>query len=566
MSVQEVSPPATLTGDDSATFPRPNTSPVAYAPWAIAGAAAAWILVPLLNEYRAQLWSAEHYRFFPLLLGAVGWLAWRRSQTADPFVAHRIEWLRIGLWCFAVAATACAGLAASPFGAAVSLLLIAIAGLYEWRGTWALRTFLPVVAVLLLILRPPFNWDQKLIVAMQRSATAWASGVLDLAGIRHVADGVAIRLPERDVFVDEACSGVHSLFATLAFVAVFAAAARRGVVKSALLFVAAIFWVLVANILRVLAVVVLSTRYDLPVIDGAGHEILGVLVFAFVIALVLSTDRLLLFLFGQPEPMLAVPAAATKSDSLWARRVGGVRQGALPIAVAALLVLTAVGIGILPANATPIADSPFASGEGLVPVAQDALPAEWNGWRQVGFQVREREKDDPEGEISRIWTYQKGRIAAAISIDGPFDQWHDTEVCYQGLGYTTQSCEDIKVQTGSAVPAEYTELSISGESGQHGYVLFMAYNTNGEALHPPISRNASVARLVSAWRQRVAGEAPPAVHAGRVFQVQLFTENRLNFTAAEREEMTQLFHHMRREIARSSTASKEDASAEGGST
>jgi hypothetical protein len=238
----------------------------------------------------------------------------------------------------------------------------------------------------------------------------------------------------------------------------------------------------------------------------------------------------------------------------------------LPIAVAALLVLAAVGIGILPANAAPIPDSPFASEEGLVPVPQEALPEEWNGWRQVGFQVREREKDDPEGELSRIWTYQKGRLAAAISIDGPFDQWHDTEVCYQGLGYTTQSCEDIKVQTGSAVPAEYTELSIAGESGKHGYVLFMAYSTNGEALHPPISRNASIARLVSAWRQRVAGEAPPAVHAGRVFQVQLFTENRLNFTAAEREEMTQLFHHMRREIARSSTASQQDASAEGGST
>jgi hypothetical protein len=151
-------------------------------------------------------------------------------------------------------------------------------------------------------------------------------------------------------------------------------------------------------------------------------------------------------------------------------------------------------------------------------------------------------------------------------VDGPFDEWHDTEVCYSGLGYTTQSCKDIEIQDGSTVPAEYTELSITSEGGQHGYVLFMAYNTSGEALRPPVSRNASVARLMAAWKHRVAGEPAPAMPQGRVFQVQLFTENRLNFTAAEREEMTQLFHHMRREIARSSTTSTREEGAKGGST
>jgi exosortase/archaeosortase family protein len=430
----------------------------------------------------------------------------------------------------------------------------------------AIRTYLPVAGVLLLILRPPFGWDQKLIVAMQRSATAWASGVLDLGGIRHLADGVVIRLPERDFFVDEACSGVHSLFATLAFVAVFAVATRRGALKSLLLFVSAIFWVLVANTLRVIAVVVLSARYDLPVLDGVGHETLGVLVFALVIGLVLSTDRLLLFLFPQREQLLAVTGSAGFERASVMASGAAVRSQSFPLAVATLFVLIAVGISVLPAQAMPRSNSPFASAQGLRPVPREALPATWNGWEQVAFQVREREQDDPAGEISRIWTYRKGRLVTAISIDGPFDAWHDTEVCYHGLGYSTQTCGDIEIRDGSAVPSEFTELVVTSGSGQHGYVLFMAYDTNGQALRPPVSRNASVARFVAAWRQRVAGEVPADPLLGRVYQVQLFAENRLSHTVAEREELTHLFHHMRREIARNSTLEKQESGLEGGST
>ncbi len=566
MSVQEAHPSSTRAGNDPAAVFGENSGAMSLVPWAIAAVSAAWILVPLLIEYGEQLWTAEHYRFYPLLLGAVGWLAWRRSRAPDGMDMRKTAWLRNTLWCAAVLATAGAGLAASPFGAAVALLMLVTAALYEWRGTDGLRKYLPVACVLLLILRPPFNWDQKMIVAMQRSATAWASGVLDLAGIRHLADGVVIRLPQSDFFVDEACSGVHSLFATLAFVAVFSVAARRGLLKSLCLFIAAIFWVLIANTLRVLAVVVLSTRYDMPVVDGTGHEILGVLVFAFVIGLVLSTDRFLVFLFPQPEHLLVgAPSGGFDRTAATVQRPPG-RLRTLPLVVATTFVLVAACVGLLPANATPLSDSPFASSHGLAPVPREALPAKWNGWDQVAFQVREREKDDPAGEISRIWTYHKGRLTTAISIDGPFDAWHDTEVCYHGLGYTTQSSDDIEVRDGSAFPTEFTELSVTSSGGQHGYVLFMAYSTTGEALSPPVSRNASVARLVAAWRQRVAGETSKSRPQGRVYQVQLFSENRLNFTAAEREDLTHLFHHMRREIARTTASAKGELGTAGGST
>jgi exosortase len=530
--------------------------------WLLVAASIAVALGRLLVEYGEQLWSAEHYRFYPLVLGAACWLAWRRSQTPTTAIRPLSPTARLALWGVALTITAGSVMAKSPFGAAVALLIVIMAGLYEWGGSAKLRHYLPVLAVLLLILRLPFNWDQRMIVALQQIATSWASGVLDLIGVRHVADGVAIRLPQRDFFVEKACSGVHSLFATVAFVAVFAVATRRGLARFVPLFAAAVFWVIVANVVRVIAIVLLSTQYDLPVVEGFWHEVLGVIIFAGVIGLVLSTDRLLLFLWPQPEAIFSrEPRALAPSSLSVDQHRSSHRFGAF--AIAGGFACVAFGTFLLPAGATARALTPYANAAGLKPVAQDALPQSWDGWEQIDFQVRERPKDDLAGEISRIWNFRKGRLVVAISVDGPFDAWHDTEICYQGLGYTTHSQQDLPAPDGGASPGGFTELTISNSGGRHGYVLFMAYSETGQALHPPVSRNASVARLIAAWKDRVGGQRINDTVEGRVYQVQLFTESRLNFTEAERNDMTRLFHHLRREIARRSAASGSGLKAQG---
>lgn len=515
------------------------------APWIIVGASALIAFGPLLIAYGRQLWDAEHYRFFPMVLAAAAWLAWKRYESPVTPSGVRSAALRSVLWGTAFLSAVVTVLADSPFGSAVSLLLLMLAGLYEWGGATVLRQFLPVWAVLLLILRLPFGWDQRMIVSMQQSATGWASGILDVAKIRHMVDGVVIRLPERDFFVDEACSGVHSLFATLAFVAVYSVVLRRGLLRFVPLFAAAILWVLVGNAVRVLTVVFLSTRYDLPVVEGLGHELVGIAIFAAVIGLVMSTDRLILFFYPQAESLPGPHAVPEREGAVPTFSRG--RTG--PVIVAGLFAVVASLVFVLPSAATPRALSPYASSEGLRPVPKDALPQNWEGWQLVDFQVRERAKDDLAGEISRIWFYQKGRLTAAISIDGPFDAWHDTELCYIGLGYTTQSEADLPSPNDGAAQGAFTELSISGSGGRHGYVLFMAYSEDGKPLRPPISRNASVARLVAAWKDRIAGRPSGDVAYGRVFQVQLFAEGGLNFTDVERAELQGLFHQMRSEIA-----------------
>lgn len=521
---------------------------VTVAAWVVVLATAGILLAPLWLTYGRQLWSAEHYQFVPVLLAAVAWLAygrWRSLPLGRTRPGSRV--LRVIGWAGALLTVSAAAFANSPLLSFVAVFALTLAGIYEWRGMAGVWHFLPVLGVLCLAVRPPFGWDQRLILAMQRIATDWASGALDLMGIHHLASGVVVRLPEQEFFVAEACSGVHSLFAALAFIAVYSAITHRGFPRVVCLLAVSVFWVLVANILRVVAVVVLSTRYHLPVIEGWGHELLGIAVFAVVIAMVLSMDRLFLFIMPLREKLPSLVRADTSRDSasggagnLWGRAVWSV-------AVAVCFVGVALGLRSMP-KARAVTGRLFSPTAGLVEVPGEVLPDRWNGWRKVDFEYRENE-NELRGAFSRIWNFRNGRMQAAISIDGPFPSWHDTELCYRGLGYAIQGRDDHILPADEGDAGGFTELKIAGGRGRQGYVLFIAYSEAGQPLRPPVSRYASITRLLGIWKSRLTEAAPRNLYEGRVYQVQLLAESGVPFTEVEKADLRDLFHEMRRRIA-----------------
>ncbi|MGC1272869.1 MAG: exosortase U [Planctomycetaceae bacterium] len=515
--------------------------------WVAAAGAGAVALGPLVADYAQQVWRSEHYRFAPLLLLAAAFLGVRRFRqvTRQPGKLGG----RLLLWSGGILGAAGAVFAASPFAAVIAVMIISLAALYECGGRPLLRRLLPVWALVWLTIRPPFGWDLSFVVNLQKIATRAASEVLDLGRVRHVADGVAIRLADKSFFVDEACSGIHSLFAALAFAGVFSVVTGRGFVRTALLLVATVFWVLVANAMRICAVVMLSTQYDLPVTEGLGHELLGVATFAVAVALIMSTDRLLLFLVPEREtgPLAQSPGAGwfehegrashSSRRSVVTGRRGLLASGLVAIAFAGL----AWGGWVLPSSAPTTYQSQLASSEGFKPLAVDDLPAEWNGWERMGFRVQQREAGDLAGELSRIWTYRKGRLVAAVSVDGPYDGWHDLIWCYEGLGYKIESVDDV-TEADSTV---HTELRMMNDLGRHGLVVYSAYTDDDRMVVPPRAarHDPLTRRLMAAIQKRLDLQQAP--RSDRVYQVQVFSESGLGFTQPEQRELESLFRAMR---------------------
>lgn len=519
--------------------------------WLFLGLSVGVALAPLLTAFGRKLWSAEHYRFAPLLFLAACWLAVRRYRAGqDASLGQVRPAVRFVAWVSVVLLSAAAVMGGSPYGAALAALVLIPVAVYEHGGAELLRRLLPAWALCLIAIPPPFGWDQQMVVGLQQAAAHQASGLLDLAGIRHLPDGVVIRVPGADFFVDEACSGVHSLFAALAFAGVFAVAAGHSLLRAFLLLAASVVWVVIGNAGRIFSVVVLSTRWDLPVTEGWGHEALGLAVFAVVAGLIVSTDRLLSFLFPARPGLLRrmvrglflrkPQPGVSRADRT--SRVMGRRTVIVPASVALAFVgLATVDRFLLPAAVA--AEAAAGAGEELHPVPEQAVPASWEGWRRVGFGVKHRTPMDPAGEWSRIWSFRKGRLTAAVSLDGPYPAWHNLEWCYDALGFETVWRGSLVDPSGRASDGRFSKLLIQDRGGRHGLVLFKAYTHEGKPLSPP--EGSRVSGLIDAFQERLAGGGS-ASEAGPVYQVQLFAESRIPFTASEQEDLEKLFHGIRR--------------------
>src|SRR5262249_1081986 len=119
------------------------------------------------------------------------------------------------------------------------------------------------------------------------------------------------------LMVEEACSGINSLFAMLACALFFVIWARRPVVRGTLLVLAAVGWVLLANIARVVIIAVAHTRFGWDLVAGGPPDLRGWGLFAITLLLIWSTDRLLMFFdpsgWFRRRDAFATPAAPTAS-------------------------------------------------------------------------------------------------------------------------------------------------------------------------------------------------------------------------------------------------------------
>src|SRR5205823_1055042 len=135
---------------------------------------------------------------------------------------------------------------------------------------------LPAMILLSVAIPPPFELDRTLILGLQTLTAHWGSQVLDLMDVYHVLAGHVVEISGRQFMVEEACSGINSLFSVLGFTLFFVFITRRHPVHIVLLAVAAMGWVLVANVLRVFTITYFGAVYDVDLTSGWKIEFLGI--------------------------------------------------------------------------------------------------------------------------------------------------------------------------------------------------------------------------------------------------------------------------------------------------
>ncbi len=184
----------------------------------------------------------------------------------------------------------------------------------------------------LLVLRLPLNLDTRLTAGLQSATSVVSSYLLDLLGIVHRLAGNVFFLRDEALFVEEACSGVQSIFSLLFCALMLVVWLRRSPATIPFYIVSAIIWALVMNIVRVTAIAVAQDWYGVDLAHGWKHELLGYSCLAIAGLLLWSSDRLFLVIFF-PVPrseMRHAPANPIVNcwNKLFARISGVVSHGA----------------------------------------------------------------------------------------------------------------------------------------------------------------------------------------------------------------------------------------------
>lgn len=458
-------------------------------------------LTPLWWTYATWTWQDGHYQYFPLLIAMVGWLAWSRRaevQATRPQAA-----LVVFSWSLLTLCTIASLLLFSGFLGILTTIVACFVLVHSLAGRGGVVGLLPVLALLFLAVPLPLGLDQSLIFRMQVLASHLASWLLDGAGVMHVRTGVVLITEHAQYMTEEACSGARSLFSSLAVVAVYSVAARHRWHRVTVNLVQTIGWVLIGNALRIALTVVLADHVSTWFAAGTGHELLSLGVFVFILAMVSSTDNIV---SGFCETTLGIewrrdvdaepvgkpsandPVGLGNAVSGLLKRMPKLSRVSFLGLGGGLALVAILGLRISWVQlSSGSAAASMASIPRLPASAEDHLPVTLAGWTRLGFEHVQRDGSSLFASDSYQWRFQNGALAAIVSVDCPWDQWHNLDVCYTAIGWQTIPKFGLESAADMARPnLSRTEIMMVKPGRRRGLVIFNAVDaTGGDVLPPP---------------------------------------------------------------------------------
>lgn len=462
--------------------------------------------IPIAVEYCLRMWRADHYQFFPLLVLGTGWYflsdkeeIFQATDPADDRIALSLLSI-VGM--LALLATS----VNSSFLGAISLWLLTASSIYWLSGNTGLSRSLPLLLLLILIIPLPARWDELLIFKFQFLASNLASLILDGLGLLHFREGV-ILITENDRFLtEEACSGIRSLFSSLAGIGFYCLVNYYPIWRYFFNFLQTIFWVIAGNALRIAFVVFVSDQYTKAIATGVGHDLFGLIVFGIIMLAAISTDRLLQAFLNTGRSSSFAESEATPvsksdgtNDSVFKTRL--LARISRPVFAPFLLLFFSLVIGLgafIGIKKIRASDGVWIRDLPRLP-QPDSSELVVSQWQVVDFEHLDRERGGIQAEESSIWTLRNQELTAKFSLDCPWDDWHDLSHCYSGLGWSVE-LRHVFDQADSK-NAGYSLLNMHKPTGEKGIVFFSSVDNRGNEVVPRFT--GGYFSLQSTYRQMI---------------------------------------------------------------
>ena len=408
------------------------------------------LAAPTLWDFLFGVWSGFSQGHEMLLLSVAGWLVWRHRSPTDqaPQGAWSMGfWLAWGL-----------GVAAYAFGRSQEFIRIELLSVWwlamslTWvaRGWVGLRRSWFAWLFCLFAMPLPFSLVLMLTAPLKEAVSALAAGILSGVGYPIGRSGVVLTVGQYQLLVAEACAGLHSMFILEAMGLLYShLAGHTSRWRSIWLAIMAVPVSFVANVLRVMILVLVTYHFGDDAGQGFIHDFAGIVLFALALALMATVDGVLGWIWPDaPRSSGSPPSPVAAEDVVVAAGPAPVPQAIEDGVMLRRHVL--LSGSLLMAAALAHVGRPQASTEAnaraLVPL-EALFPQRVGAWQpdpvSVGFvrpafeqakqfqmydQVLERVYVNPAGERIMLSVAYGRQQSVGLQV-------HRPEVCYKAGGF-----------------------------------------------------------------------------------------------------------------------------------
>jgi exosortase B len=265
---------------------------------------AGWYLLLLVATFVAYIptfvhliqgpWQTEQEGHGPLIIAASLWLVW---ASRERLVKTEIVPAPVVGWALLVVGLAMLFIARTQNIISVEVLseLPVIAGCILMLSGWKVLKVLAFPIGFLFFTVPAPGWMvDGATVPLKVFISDCVTRFLYAAGYPIAQNGVVIMIGPYQLLMQDACAGMNSIFALSAIGMFYVYAFRwKSKLRSVILLATVIPITIIANFLRVLMLVLIAYYGGIELVDGLIHDLTGIALFVFALALLFILDGLL---------------------------------------------------------------------------------------------------------------------------------------------------------------------------------------------------------------------------------------------------------------------------------
>ncbi|MBL8327788.1 MAG: exosortase B [Rubrivivax sp.] len=252
------------------------------------------VAVPTYYDLAQQIWSTEEQSHGPVVLGVALWLMWVKRKAflalpPTPAVWPGAAVLAIGVLLFVIGRSqAIIQAEALSHVLFISTALLWLRGGAGWRMAWFPLFFLLFTVPL------PGVLVQAVTLPLKSSVSYVAEALLHHLGYPIARSGVILMVGQYQLLVADACAGLTSMFTLEAFGLLYIQVmGYTNKVRATLLAILVIPCAFVANVVRVIILVLVTYYFGNEAGQGFVHQFAGLVLFVVAFMLLIGCDWIL---------------------------------------------------------------------------------------------------------------------------------------------------------------------------------------------------------------------------------------------------------------------------------